>query len=275
MHDIVTAVREMPELSRVADQLVALRRNSIHMTATKAADETLGRGVSKLGGLPDLPDGFAWPMREIIARGIPMRMALPFVAQLRMDALARCDADRLLPHAGILYFFYLDELHLYSIGAWSMTATADPTNRLILHYDGDLARLRRADPPEELPASRRYGACALTFAREVTLPNVETAYIRDRGSADGMVVLTEDEWSAYADLHYERRANLMIHQMLGHYDNVQPYPAGTDTGARLLLQVDSQDNNGMRWGRDGKLYFFIQERDLVARRWATVWTREQ
>jgi uncharacterized protein YwqG len=275
VNDIVTAVREMPELSRVADQLVALRRNSIRITATKTADEKLDRGVSKLGGVPDLPDGFAWPMREVMARGTPMRVALPFVAQLRMDVLSPADADRLLPPSGILYFFYLDELHLSSIGAWSMTATADSTNRLILHYDGDLARLRRADPPKELPASRRYGACALTFAREITLPNVETAYIHDRGSADGTVVLTEDEWTAYADLHYEKRANLMMHQMLGHYDNEQPYPAGTDTDARLLLQVDSQDNNGMSWGRDGKLYFFIHERDLVGRRWDTVWTREQ
>ena len=83
MHDIVAAVRERPELSRVADQLVALRRNSIRITATKTADETLGHGVSKLGGLPDLPDGFAWPMREVIARGVPTRLALPFVAQLQ------------------------------------------------------------------------------------------------------------------------------------------------------------------------------------------------
>jgi Domain of unknown function (DUF1963) len=77
------------------------------------------------------------------------------------------------------------------------------------------------------------------------------------------------------DLHYGERANLMIHQMLGHYDNMQPYPAGTDIDARLLLQVDPQDNNGMSWGRDGKLYFFIHDRDLAARRWDTVWTREQ
>jgi uncharacterized protein YwqG len=90
-----------------------------------------------------------------------------------------------------------------------------------------------------------------------------------------MVVLTEDEWNTYAELHYQERANLMIHQMLGHYDNIQPYPAGTDTDARLLLQVDSQDNNGMHWGRDGKLYLFIHESDLAARRWDTVWTREQ
>jgi len=192
MQDIVAAVREMPELSPVADQLVALRRNSIRITATKTADEKLDSGVSKLGGLPDLPDGFAWPMREVMTRGIPTGLALPFVAQLQMADLAPSDVDRLLPASGILYFFYLDESHLYSIGAWSMEATSDPTNRLILHYD-----------------------------------------------------------------------------------NEQPYPSGTDTDARLLLQVDSQDNNGMSWGRSGKLYFFLQESDLAARRWDTVRTREQ
>jgi hypothetical protein len=117
VHDMVADVRETSELLRVADQLIGLWRNSIRLTATETADETLGRGVSRLGGLPDLPDGLAWPMREVVARGIPMRLALPIVAQLRPVALTLCDSDRLLPPSGILYSFYLDELHLYHIGA--------------------------------------------------------------------------------------------------------------------------------------------------------------
>jgi hypothetical protein len=170
--DIGATVGETPKLSRVAEQLVALRRNSMRLSATKTADEPLGRGVAQLGGLPDLPAGFAWPLREVMARGIPVRVALPFVAQLQMDVLAPCDADRLLPPAGMRDVFSGDELQLSTRGAWSLTAT--PTNRRIMLYDGDLALLRRAAPPEELPARRRSGACAYVRPRD------HLAHRRDR-----------------------------------------------------------------------------------------------
>ncbi len=97
---------------------------------------------------------------------------------------------------------------------------------------------------------------------------------------------------------YKQRAKQRICQMLGHSDDCQPYAlergydhvqnqlfAGEPTisGAalqeqleqsRLLLQVDAV-GNGMRFGRDGRLFFFIREADLKRKDFTKVWTMEQ
>ena len=110
--------------------------------------------------------------------------------------------------------------------------------------------------------------------------------------------MTNDEWQAYGELQYDLRANIEIHQMLGFADQ---WSTTVDEGSywrwrselvgdggtwksasaserlkaaesiRLLLQVGIFDDSADWWGRNGTLYFFIRESDLLARDFSKVW----
>ncbi len=240
-------------------------------------------------------------------------ISLPFIAQLRMEELAAYDRENLLPKSGILYFFYnnilyysdtgdligiIDNLTGYSFNVYDYDS---PANRRVLFYDGDFSQLRRTSAPGSIPEQVRYKPCTLSFNGEETLPNVETCFIGRQGSEAGKLLLTEEEWGVYVELCSEIRANERIHQMLGHSNDVQPYamegsylyirdeifPDLPDyetllveeqqrelEQGRLLLQID-EELNGMRFGRSGRLYFFLREQDLAARNFSQVWALEQ
>jgi hypothetical protein len=59
-------------------------------------------GVSKIGGLPNLPDDIDWPRYQ----GEPML----FLAQIDIAFVAPFDNKRLLPPSGLLYFFLKDRM---------------------------------------------------------------------------------------------------------------------------------------------------------------------
>lgn len=325
----VSALLSDEQLARVATQLAQMTRNSIRLQATLVEEDELALGISKLGGSPDLPPGVAWPTGfldvpppspgfiaahpdepQLPSDGL---ILLPFIAQLRMEELATYDRDNLLPKSGILYFFYNSIAYYSDTGcsinvinhitgySYGVCGYGSPAKWRVFFYDGDLSGLMRTSAPASIPKEVRYAPCALSFATEVTLPHVETCFIGCQGREAGKLVLTEEEWSVYAELIYEARANHGIHQMLGHSDDVQPYAMeGGYLDARheffqglpdyealsveeqqreleqgrLLLQID-EELNGMRFGRGGRLYFFIREPDLAARNFTQVWTREQ
>lgn len=288
MIDIIAEVEKCEPLKRVAPQLNALKRMSIRITA--ARPKRITPGMSRLGGGPHLPPGVEWPTGRIADQDI----VLPFVAQLNLADLRPYDVDGLLPESGMLYFFYN--------GIDYGRDFLSPENWRVLYHEGPDDNLASRFPPTPVPLHVQFNACELKFANEVTLPNIETCQIGGPGNADAKVELTGEEWDAYAGLRYELRANQKIHQMLGHADDLQPFALenGYENArdkffpgsrpfkelpqkeqyeelfqGRLLLQIQEEPCNKMRFGRDGALYFFIREQDLKARDFSKVWVWEQ
>jgi hypothetical protein len=58
-------------------------------------------GFSKIGGLPELPEGVAWPRDE--------DGPAAFVAQLDLAAFSRLDGFDWLPRTGRIYLFFEDQ----------------------------------------------------------------------------------------------------------------------------------------------------------------------
>src|SRR3954468_699704 len=86
-------------LSRVADVIERHARPSIRLTAHAVEDEdTLPLGASKLGGSPDLPPDYEWPRHDYFP--------LSFVTQINLADVAPYDPWAILPHEGMLYFFF-------------------------------------------------------------------------------------------------------------------------------------------------------------------------
>ena len=259
-------------LSRIAPALLPLQAGSLRLKTRAVDEQQLAPGTSKLGGLPDLPAGTAWPAWN----GAPLGL----VAQIHLDDLRAYPAAQVLPNAGWLYFFYDGRQQAFGDkpadrGAWQVLYTpAGP--------------LTRQAAPAGLPAESRFKPCALDFSPELTLPQNPPVFVPKLG-------WTPDEQHKYEDLleqHFSNRSTPR-HRLLGQTDEIQddmhqqaqllshgvagdqdPRAAGLADGAlnwQLLLQVDSDDAAGMRWGSSGMLYFLIEKSALQARRFDNVW----
>ncbi|MDQ5824460.1 MAG: YwqG family protein [Chloroflexota bacterium] len=281
----ISALREQiaAELPRVATELEALIRNSIRIKTAPIKDEALlPTGTSKLGGLPDLPEGVGWP--EWNAK------ALAFIAQFNLEEVAPFDRERLLPATGMLYFFYDAQME-----TWGDTLE-DRGGARVLYYDGELARLKRTPFPETLHEwGRDYPACRLEMYSQLSLPTSDSIHVIP-------LELTEEETASYNKL-WEWLAGsddeLPDHRLSGYPRPVQGddmeelcawATAGIDVASaesyqseravelrktakdwQLLLQVDNDNNPMMMWGDAGTIYYWIKREDLAQHNFEDAW----
>jgi hypothetical protein len=265
------------------EALLDVASAAIHLTSHRMADNG-PLGAIRLGGLPDLPPGVEWPMKDGIL--------LEFVGQFRLADLALYDAEDRLPPTGMLYFFFDGML----------TGYGQPTRCAVIYHDGPLDALERCAAP-----SHEYGRqlnifkpCALDIETVWTLPPFEEIDDNEDVTCIPPVtpILTRREegviyWKAL-------RKHDFCHQLLGHPAEVQGgelrlgvvtaqdtagYFASDEYGNyahrdelvaelrrwRLLAQFQSDRPTGMDWGCGGMIYFWIREEDLAARRFDRVY----
>src|ERR1700731_2780706 len=85
-------------LSRLTKDIDCIAKVSIRLSTVPVEESRLNSGVSKMGGLPDLPSEAVWPEWKSVPQ--------TFIAQIRLDDMQRYDSDGLLPQKGMLWFFY-------------------------------------------------------------------------------------------------------------------------------------------------------------------------
>lgn len=262
-------------LSRHADSLTQRALPSVRLVGDAQIDVS-APGASRIGGLPELPPEVAWPSKA----GAP----LSFIAQLNLADLSVHDTEGLLPREGLLSFFY----DAVSQQAWGF----DPADRgswAVMHTSAsEVVALR--DAPADLPADGQFPPLGLEAHSELTFPPGESFIVETLG-------LSFDERATYSEVLPDAE-DVTAHRLLGHPEPIQGDmqlecqlvshglycgdPSGYEEeraaplapGAldwRLLLQVDTEDENGMMWGDCGRLYFWIRHEDLVAGRWDGAW----
>ena len=272
-------------LSAYFDVLAPFAKNAVHITLDVQNDDCLPMGVSKMGGLPDLPDGVAWFRNE------EMDIPLSFVAQINLAEAAPYDLEHKLPERGMLYFFY-------DCSSDGMPWGFDPKDSdgwKVYFYDGDLSVLFRTNAPEDLEQDDNgmvFGSARMCFEAEMELPSPESDLTNGLKLPDD-----EDIQDAYWEWLDEREEELS-NKLLGHADPVQggmeleceyvtnkiycgtaegyqlAKSRGLDKNAarwNLLMQVDSNEDIGMMWGDMGRLYLWITGEDLAARRFDRCW----
>ncbi|RYX86517.1 DUF1963 domain-containing protein [bacterium] len=110
------------------EQLIALIRPAIALTATPIDDAKIPIGASKFGGSPDVPEGFEWPTWN--------DKPLGFLVQINLKEVTPFDVENLLPKSGILWFFTsLDENNLVvgqpeQFGGWRVLFGHEPFHRV-------------------------------------------------------------------------------------------------------------------------------------------------
>ncbi|MDI9865670.1 YwqG family protein [Flectobacillus sp. DC10W] len=279
-------------LDKYFDKLEPIVRNTIRLYLTSCSEDSIPIGQSKIGGKPDLPASFSWftetntkTTKKLWIFGKETEQtitkSLSFIAQINLSQISQFDSENLLPKNGILYFFYADEQD-----AWGFDIK-DQNKFKIIYFDGDLTTLKRFEFPEDLENSR-FRPCLIEAKQEISLPSYGYGL-------DEEMKFTDDEADIYYDKIYE---DGNINKLLGYSDNIQGEmelecelvtnglycgdPSGyNDPSAkelepnaknwRLLLQIDSNDENDMMWGDCGRLYFWIKKEDLVNKQFDKSW----
>ena len=277
-------------LGRIADALSALCAPCVLVRTHPYSYGELPIGVSRIGGVPDLPPEVDWPHWH----GQP----LSFLAQFDLTTLSGFPCCQALPESGHLWFFYNAEQ-----STWGF----DPNDRgswRVIYSETNRAALKRRDSPE-LPKHARYLPCTLTFHDFVSIPGPETLSVAPlQLTLDELEQLDEIE----QDLHQmiesgSERQFEPHHQLLGHPKEIQGemqlecqlaangiycgdasgyqhqrldalQPGALDW--RLLFQLDTDDDlgsgkPGMMWGDCGRLFFWIRNQDLAGRRFDDSW----
>jgi uncharacterized protein YwqG len=271
----IEAAFDAAGLTRLKKDIDALVRSSIRLTTTAVDESKLKVGASKIGGLPDLPTGVAWPRWHDAPQS--------FIAQIALADAHAYDADNVLPPSGMLWFFYDAQQETYG---------ADPADRggWSVLFNDQFTGLQRQSAPARLPAESQFKACSISFSSEFTL------------SAHPEIDIAHFDWTDAEQKQYEqllatfptKADRAAIHnRLLGNPDTIQddmrqqcqlvshgvtddsdPQAAELLKGAlewQLLLQVDSDEHAGMRWSDAGLLYYWITRANLQARHFDASW----
>ena len=141
-------------LSRLLKDFDFLAKDSIRLYTKLAGGNDLSIGSSRIGGVPDVPPDFKWPVRNEVPQS--------FIAQLNLEEVHPNDTHGVLPSRGMLWFFYDAKQETYG---------ADPADRggWSVVYSKDYSGLQRMAAPQKQPAGSQFKACTVSFASEVTL----------------------------------------------------------------------------------------------------------
>jgi uncharacterized protein YwqG len=274
--DQISALLEKAGLGRVSGDIKKIQQAAVRLVSQAAGSQPLKAAVSRLGGLPDLPQEIAWPLLN----GVPQS----FIAQIRLEEIKPFISNADIPSSGMLYFFY--DAHQETYGE----KPADRGGWQVIYYAGDAGRLVQCSAPSGLPADASFQTCSVSFLSEITFPGTPEIFLLDYN-------WTDDERARYDDFVYNfpsPQDRAAIHnRLLGHPDTIQDDMhiqcalmangvssiddpradalAKTALDWQLLLQVDSDEHAGMKWASAGKLYFWIEREKLAAQHFENTW----
>jgi uncharacterized protein YwqG len=279
-------------LGRIAEDLahISLPCLDCKLVRVKEDDEQ-PIGVSRVGGMPDLPSNFDWPRW----RDTP----LSFLMQVNLADLAAFAIANDFPASGFLWFFYDPEQRTWGF---------DPTDRgswKVVYRAVAPSQLARCAPPpdavvlgltDSMPngsdrflKSATFLPCMVHFAEEQSFPAFDEAVLTP-------LQLSNEEEDNYCNLATRDRRHVQMfgypapEQASGMRLECQLAANGVYVGDglwrehpaiawheieathwHLLLQLDSYNESGMNWGSEGKIYFWIHHGDLLTRNFGNVW----
>lgn len=280
-------------LGKYFDKLQPLLRNTIRLYQKATDENNISIGQTKIGGKPDLPKEINWATETNIIQTTKKKFLffnnkkeetitkpLSFIGQINLSEISPFDIESLLPKNGLLYFFYSAEQEVWGFDH------IDKNKFKVIYWNGQISELTRTDFPTELPEYSCYKPCSVDIKSEVSLPS----YGHD---------IYEDFEDAEDDKFWEEVYNDgSLNKLLGYSDNIQGDmelecelvtnglycgdPSGyNDARAkalepnaknwRLLLQIDSNEENEMIWGDCGRLYFWIKKDDLLNKHFHKSW----
>ncbi len=271
------------------DAVIQMLAPSVRLIPDPSQATDLGR--SRIGGLPDLPAGFGWPVYEKLPDPLPnwapatwrqlLGQPLAFLLQVNLTEIRPFDLDRRLPESGMLYFFYLNVVERFHL-------SPRPDEITFVLFTPEAQVLRRGSAHSSLPSDCVYRGFTLSPRLEWTIPEpydllragIEQAEIESQLEQFSDLIDCPSLRTEAAELQGFAPVFESKHRLLGHPELIQAYcTANGFPDARLLLQVDSDftwkdaslPETGMMWGDAGRIYFYIKQEDLRVQRFDATW----
>lgn len=256
------------------------------------AGKDLPAGSSKFGGRPDVPAGFVWPVFETKTLDDDMVKPRPlaFLAQFDCARLAGLDPEGLLPRTGLLSFFY-------ELGSqrWGYDPK-DAGCARVFWFDGE--PLAPAEFPQDLEEDFRLPELAAELSSGTDAPDFQ-----DACPALGYDWTTND-YRAFdqarreLELPYPDNLSKLLgwpdiiqnnmtlecelvsrgHYLGGRWESVpleerDALRTPSVQNWRLLFQLDTVASGDfeLMFGDCGRIYFYIRNEDLLARRFDRAW----
>ncbi|HVF85354.1 MAG TPA: YwqG family protein [Abditibacteriaceae bacterium] len=253
----------------------------------KADDKDIAVGQSKIGGAPDMPPSFMWPMWK--------EKPLGFVAQFNLEEIAPFDLNKELPSSGLLSFFYTIE-NL----PWGSRDDKDAWRVFFWAHNRALKRgvNAQASQRNSLPSH------SVEFDIEWQHPDYGSPKIGFPDLSDGEFEQLNEKLQDSVNALYP---NISQHHLLGYANSVQDdvllgvalrqssekrklYETHREFAERILLaeadqwrllfQLDSHFVQEPRhfewmWGDAGMIYFCIRNEDLKSENFDNVFLELQ
>jgi uncharacterized protein YwqG len=231
------------------------------------------RAIARLGGLPYLPSGVDWPLRE----GRPLH----FLAQINLAGVRRVGGPDWLPDKGVLHVFY-DAEHQ----PWGDTPT-DHDGWAVLHT----AKMSSAPSPPPAGLGTPFGERDLSGQGVDSYPTPERLGIGAAVDAESGDLVFDVLRSGFnneiehriggfptpiqndtMELDCQLASNgVTVGGPDSYRSKAAKVLAGDASDWRLLLQLESDYEAGMEWGDSGCLYVWIREQDARAGDFSRVW----
>ncbi len=240
----------------------------------------------RFGGMPLAPKDFEWPYFETDSlddsTGTIKLRPLAFLAQFDCSKFATYDKDNLLPHTGILSFFYSIESNRWGFGPEDKGCAR-------VYWFENVTELVTTPFPVDLADKYRFPSFAITLSLTNSYPDYES--LPEKYDADEyeefFEALHDDEnitkllgWADTIQSKMEPECELIDNgYYLGGSWNKIPQEV-LDEAERtsqekwqLLLQLDTveSDDFELMFGDCGRLYFWIKKEDLKNRRFDRAW----
>lgn len=272
------------ETGASVDELVMVARKlAKNEILIKVTDGVPSAEQSKLGGLPYLPADFEWP--TYTSRDDGETRPLSFFCQINLTQVRDYDRDDVLPHSGMLYFFYECESSLWGF---------DPEDKgaaRVFYYDS-IEGFAPIELPEAIAEEHRIPNLAIEFSARSSYPKFE-----ELGLHSSVSCSWENYDKALERLGVEIDCDPEDHKLLGYADIIQDemltecerVSRGLSCGGpesyeatpteikeiinqrasdwTLLIQIGTVETTDFEWmfGDCGMLYFYIRKDDLAAK----------
>ncbi len=273
------------DLGALEEKYRELLRNCISVEIGKNIEEN---PLMHFGGMPLAPKNFEWPYFETDSfddsTGKIKLRPLAFLAQFDCGKLVSYDKDNLLPHRGILSFFYSIESN-----RWGYDPKDEGCARV--YWFENVNELIPAPFPVDLAEKYRFPSLGIALKQANSYPDYENLPVK----------YNSDKYEQFFEaLHVGDNDN--ISKLLGWADTIQSkmepecelvgqgyylgnswdkIPQSVRDNAeytsqekwQLLFQLDTveSDNFELMFGDCGRIYFWIRKEDLANRRFDRVW----
>jgi uncharacterized protein (TIGR02996 family) len=219
-----------------------LAKPGIYAKTKQNSGKSLPTGVSKFGGLPDLPPDTEWPESE--------SGPAAFIAQWNLEELAVSPMAMPLPRTGLLSIFI--DLVPY------IEDNGDGIAKVI--YTPSLDELEEREPDEERHELNVLEECRVTFHEWLTIPEGSSNLFNKRKFSD-------DARHECSEFLYEVARSKKSgfpggHQLLGHLTSIQDDPTPMGKNWELLSKIGPDDEAGLEACDGGTWYLFIQQAHL-------------